>query len=199
MTDTIKLLLTWCMPIAHSIWDLFLLRFTNRNLLRSFIFLPNFPDFPALFPFSLCYRYDDIDVEYSMSSLRLSFENDIVADLYRHWNLYDSLGHSLYTATQFKIWSLKGKSRFHEFLAVMGWVRFILYFSLHSVDSTITVLCLRSDGSSPHHLQPLVIILCLSVSNFVLRLATTLNRSCGLPWFLMSSKSWEYIFYVWLK
>ncbi|KAF6022620.1 CDC45 [Bugula neritina] len=65
-------------------------------------------------------RYDDIDVEYSMSSLRLSFENDIVADLYRHWNLYDSLGHSLYTATQFKIWSLKGKSRFHEFLAVMG-------------------------------------------------------------------------------
>ena len=55
-----------------------------------------------------------------MNSLRLSFDNDLMADLYRHWNLYDSLCNSIYSAAHFKTWSLKGKSRFHEFLAVMG-------------------------------------------------------------------------------
>lgn len=65
-------------------------------------------------------RFDDADGDYSMNRLRISFENDIMADLYRHWNIYDSLTNSIYTASQFKTWSLKGKSRFHEFLAVMG-------------------------------------------------------------------------------
>lgn len=67
-------------------------------------------------------RFDDTEGDYSMNSLRLSFDNDLMSDLYRHWNLYDSLSNSIYTAAHFKVWSLKGKSRFHEFLAVMGYV-----------------------------------------------------------------------------
>lgn len=57
-----------------------------------------------------------------MNSMRINFDNDLMADLYRHWNIYDSLSQSIYSASHFKIWSLKGKSRFQEFLAVMGLV-----------------------------------------------------------------------------
>ena len=75
------------------------------------------------------YRFDEEDGDYSMNSLRINFDNDLMCDLYRHWNLYDSLCQSIYSASTFRIWSLKGKSRFHEFLAVMGYVTLAIHAS----------------------------------------------------------------------
>ena len=52
--------------------------------------------------------------------MKLSFEKELNLNLYRHWTVYDSLCHTLYTASKFKIWTLKGKQRLSEFLAELG-------------------------------------------------------------------------------
>ncbi len=41
-------------------------------------------------------------------------------NLYRHWSLYESLRHTIYTAAKFRIWLNKGKQRLSEFLAELG-------------------------------------------------------------------------------
>ena len=41
-------------------------------------------------------------------------------NLYRHWSLYESLRHTVYTAAKFRIWLNKGKQRLSEFLAELG-------------------------------------------------------------------------------
>ena len=38
----------------------------------------------------------------------------------RHWAILDSLKHTMYTASQFKIWTERGKQRISEFLAELG-------------------------------------------------------------------------------
>ena len=40
--------------------------------------------------------------------------------LNRHWAILDSLKHTIYTASQFKIWTDRGKQRISEFLAELG-------------------------------------------------------------------------------
>lgn len=56
----------------------------------------------------------------SITSLRISFEKDLQLALYRHWSLYESLKHTMYSACKFRLWSLKGQKRLCEFLAEMG-------------------------------------------------------------------------------
>jgi len=56
----------------------------------------------------------------SVDCMKLSFEKELNLNLYRHWTIYDSLCHTLYTASKFKIWTLKGKQRLSEFLAELG-------------------------------------------------------------------------------
>ena len=56
----------------------------------------------------------------SVDCMKLSFEKELNLNLYRHWTVYDSLCHTLYTASKFKIWTLKGKQRLSEFLAELG-------------------------------------------------------------------------------
>eukprot|EP00095_Tigriopus_kingsejongensis_P001973 maker-scaffold886_size84816-snap-gene-0.33 protein:Tk01973 transcript:maker-scaffold886_size84816-snap-gene-0.33-mRNA-1 annotation:"cell division control protein 45 homolog" len=56
----------------------------------------------------------------AVNCLKVSFDKELNLVLYRHWTIYDSLIHSLYTASKFKIWTLKGKQRLSEFLAELG-------------------------------------------------------------------------------
>ncbi|XP_059141300.1 cell division control protein 45 homolog [Physella acuta] len=56
----------------------------------------------------------------SVNCLRISFEEELNLALYRHWTLFDSICHSMPMACKFKLWSLKGQKRLHEFLAEMG-------------------------------------------------------------------------------
>lgn len=56
----------------------------------------------------------------AVNCLKVAFDKELNLVLYRHWTIYDSLIHSLYTAAKFKIWTLKGKQRLSEFLAELG-------------------------------------------------------------------------------
>ncbi|KAK7088800.1 hypothetical protein V1264_022672 [Littorina saxatilis] len=56
----------------------------------------------------------------SVNCLRIVFDEELQLSLYRHWSLFDSLCHSINTACKFRVWTLKGQKRLHEFLAEMG-------------------------------------------------------------------------------
>ena len=60
------------------------------------------------------------EVTKAVGSMRLSYQKELNLNLYRHWSLYESLQHSIYTASKFKIWTLKGKQKLSEFLAELG-------------------------------------------------------------------------------
>lgn len=56
----------------------------------------------------------------AIDCMRLSFDKELNLNLYRHWAILDSLKHTIYTASQFKIWTERGKQRLSEFLAELG-------------------------------------------------------------------------------
>ncbi|PVD33123.1 hypothetical protein C0Q70_08572 [Pomacea canaliculata] len=66
------------------------------------------------------HRVDGADNVLSINCLRIAFDEELQLLLYRHWSLFESLCHSLSTACKFKVWTLKGQKRLHEFLAEMG-------------------------------------------------------------------------------
>ena len=51
-------------------------------------------------------------------SKKLFYSLDLA--LYRHWTLFDSLLHSLVTASSFRVWTNMGMKKLHQFLAEMG-------------------------------------------------------------------------------
>jgi cell division control protein 45 len=55
-----------------------------------------------------------------MSALLYLYSQELNLNLYRHWSLYESLSHTVYTAAKFRIWLNKGKQRLSEFLAELG-------------------------------------------------------------------------------
>ncbi|XP_002736001.2 cell division control protein 45 homolog [Saccoglossus kowalevskii] len=63
---------------------------------------------------------NDQDMAVSVDCLRIAFNRELRLSLYRHWSIFDSLFHSVYTACSFKVWTMKGKKKLHEFLADMG-------------------------------------------------------------------------------
>lgn len=62
---------------------------------------------------------DDEDI-ISINCLKIMYDDELQLTLYRHWSLFESLCHSINMACKFKIWTLKGQKRLHEFLAEMG-------------------------------------------------------------------------------
>ena len=56
----------------------------------------------------------------SVNSMQIAFTSELDLPLYRHWTLYDSIRHSHYMFTHFRIWTTKGAKRLYEFLADMG-------------------------------------------------------------------------------
>ena len=66
------------------------------------------------------YRGDDEDNIISINCLKIVFDEELQLTLYRHWSLFDSIRHSVNMACKFKVWTLKGQKRLHEFLAEMG-------------------------------------------------------------------------------
>lgn len=56
----------------------------------------------------------------AIDCMRISFDKELNLNLYRHWAILESLKHTIYTASQFKIWTEKGKQRISEFLAELG-------------------------------------------------------------------------------
>ncbi|GFO29670.1 cell division control protein 45 homolog, partial [Plakobranchus ocellatus] len=56
----------------------------------------------------------------SINCLRISFEEELHLNLYRHWTLFESICHSMQIACKLRLWTLKGQKRLHEFLAEMG-------------------------------------------------------------------------------
>ncbi|XP_063448909.1 cell division control protein 45 homolog [Mytilus trossulus] len=66
------------------------------------------------------HRGDDEDNIISINCLKIVFDEELQLTLYRHWSLFDSICHSVNLACKFKVWTLKGQKRLHEFLAEMG-------------------------------------------------------------------------------
>ncbi|XP_032223599.2 cell division control protein 45 homolog isoform X1 [Nematostella vectensis] len=56
----------------------------------------------------------------SINCMKITFDYELRLALYRHWSLFDSIWHSHYTACRFRVWTMKGKQKLHEFLADMG-------------------------------------------------------------------------------
>ena len=52
--------------------------------------------------------------------LTINYEKDLKLCLYRHWSLYESLRHTMYISSKFKIWKLRGHKRLLAFLAELG-------------------------------------------------------------------------------
>ena len=70
---------------------------------------------------ALFYRTNDNEENpVSVDCLRIAFDTELGLTLYRHWSLFESLCHSEYMACRFRVWTMKGKKRLHEFLADMG-------------------------------------------------------------------------------
>lgn len=65
-------------------------------------------------------NHDNEDNGTSINCMKIIFENELRLSLYRHWSIYDSLCHSNYTACRFRVWTIKGRKRLHEFLADIG-------------------------------------------------------------------------------
>lgn len=76
-------------------------------------------------------KTNDTDV---MTSLKISFENDLRLTLYRHWSVESSLKYSMFPAVKMKLWSLKGDKKLHELLADMGFPLIQSKQSFHSMD-----------------------------------------------------------------
>lgn len=56
----------------------------------------------------------------AVKCMKLTFDRDLGLSLYRHWSLFESLRHTIYTASKFKIWTLKGQQKLSEYLAELG-------------------------------------------------------------------------------
>lgn len=52
--------------------------------------------------------------------VRLSFEEEVLLNLHRHWSLREAVKNSLVTSAAFKLFTLKGQKRLQEFLAHAG-------------------------------------------------------------------------------
>ena len=66
-----------------------------------------------------CCRGEEEDL-ISVNCLKISYEDELLLTLYRHWTIFESICHSIGTACKFRVWTLKGQKRLHEFLAEMG-------------------------------------------------------------------------------
>ncbi|EFA05648.1 cell division control protein 45 homolog [Tribolium castaneum] len=62
-------------------------------------------------------RSNDTD---GLTSLRITYENDLKLVLYRHWSVESSLKYSMFTACKLKLWSHRGSKKLYELLADMG-------------------------------------------------------------------------------
>ena len=60
-------------------------------------------------------------------------QQELNLNLYRHWSLYESLRHTIYTAAKFRIWLNKGKQRLSEFLAELGLPLVIILHHMYSI------------------------------------------------------------------
>jgi cell division control protein 45 len=56
----------------------------------------------------------------AIGSMKLTFDKELNLNMYRHWSIYESIRHTVYTAAKFKMWTLKGKAKLSEFLAELG-------------------------------------------------------------------------------
>ncbi|RWS25298.1 Cell division control protein 45-like protein, partial [Leptotrombidium deliense] len=53
-------------------------------------------------------------------SIEISYTKDLQLVLYRHWTLFESFKHTLYTMCTFQVWNVKGYKRMKEFFAEVG-------------------------------------------------------------------------------
>ena len=58
--------------------------------------------------------------EQQQSTLRITYDKDLLLALYRHWTVEASLRHSVPTAVSLRLWSIRGEQRLKELLAEMG-------------------------------------------------------------------------------
>lgn len=71
------------------------------------------------------------------TTVKILYENDLHLALYRHWNVQDSLRHSMYPACQLKLWTARGEKRMNELLVEMGLPLVQARQSFSSMDLTL--------------------------------------------------------------
>ncbi|CAL7947002.1 unnamed protein product [Xylocopa violacea] len=62
----------------------------------------------------------DVDNPQQQSTVRITYDKDLLLALYRHWTVEASLRHSIPTAVSLRLWSVRGEQRLKELLAEMG-------------------------------------------------------------------------------
>lgn len=71
------------------------------------------------------------------TSVKILYENDLHLAVYRHWNVLDSLRHSMYPACKLKLWTARGEKRMNELLVEMGLPLVQARQSFSSMDLTL--------------------------------------------------------------
>ena len=56
----------------------------------------------------------------SVDYMKINAERELRLYLYRHWSIWESFYHSLFTMSQFKLWSLRGQRKHLDFLSSIG-------------------------------------------------------------------------------
>ena len=87
------------------------------------------------------------------------YEDELQLTMYRHWSLFESFCHSINFASKFKVWTLKGQKRMHEFLAEMGYDLISFFFVCLSI-----LMFVHSSEFSLSHLSFLFFLSSLSFS-----------------------------------
>ncbi|XP_057295663.1 cell division control protein 45 homolog isoform X1 [Hydractinia symbiolongicarpus] len=79
-----------------------------------------FEEYTSLRDHVLRHNITDEEHAQSIDCVKISFENELRLDLYRHWSLFQSFMNSQYTSCGFRLFTMKGKKRLHELFADMG-------------------------------------------------------------------------------
>lgn len=64
--------------------------------------------------------YDQNSGDSNINSVKLSFGRELNLAFLRHWTLLDSMRHSVHVACRFRMWTVKGQKKLHEFMAELG-------------------------------------------------------------------------------
>ena len=89
----------------------------NKHCTGNIIIIQVLKVLAYVFLFILFRENDEI---ISVNCLKIMYDDELQLSLYRHWSLFESLCHSINMACKFKVWTLKGQKKLHEFLAEMG-------------------------------------------------------------------------------
>ncbi|XP_065663876.1 cell division control protein 45 homolog isoform X2 [Hydra vulgaris] len=103
----------------HLLW-LAIVGLTEQYLFAKIDRDKYFSDFNSLRDHVLRHNITDEEHTLSIDCMKISFENELRLDLYRHWSIFESFFNSQYTSCCLRLFTMKGKKKLLEMLADIG-------------------------------------------------------------------------------